>query len=89
MLFPEWPRVLQPSYPLSNGGGIQLSSIIPIALPIFLEPPVVEIEGGLPKVIVGILNQYLSNQLSTYELGNLIEKVRMDRLIANNSKAIM
>ena len=60
-----------------------------IALPIFLEPPVVEIEGGLLKVIVEILNQYLSNQLSTYELGNLIEKVRMDRLIANNSKAIM
>ena len=40
-------------------------------------------------MIVEILNQYLSNQLSTYELGNLIEKVRMDRLIANNSKAIM
>ena len=53
----------------------------------FLEPPVVEIEGGLPKEIIEILSNYLSNnQMSTHELGSKMEKFRMDRLTATSPK---
>jgi hypothetical protein len=52
-----------------------------------LEPPVVEIEGGLPKEIIEILSNYLSNnRMSTHELGSKMEKFRMDRLTANSPK---
>jgi hypothetical protein len=52
----------------------------------FLEPPVVEIEGGLPKEIVEILMRYLDNEVSTYELRSQIEKIRMVRLATNSPK---
>jgi len=53
----------------------------------FLEPPVVEIEGGLPKEIIEILSNYLSNnRMSTHELGSKMEKFRMDRLTATSPK---
>jgi len=53
----------------------------------FLEPSVVEIEGGLPKEIVEILSSYLNNELSTYEMGSQIEKIKMARLAASTPKA--
>jgi hypothetical protein len=52
----------------------------------FLEPPSVEIEGGLPKEIVEILTRYLNNELSTYDMGSQIERIRMDRLATNSPK---
>jgi len=52
----------------------------------YLDPLTVEIEGGLPKEIVELLTRYFSNELSTYDLGNQLEKVRMNRLMANNPK---
>jgi len=55
----------------------------------FLEPSAVEIEGGLPKEIVEILSRYLNNELSTYEMGSQIEKIRNVRLAANSPKVIM
>jgi len=45
----------------------------------FLEPPTVEIEGGLPKEIVGMLTRYLSNELSTMEFASEVEKIRLNR----------
>ena len=52
----------------------------------FLEPPTVEIEGGLPKEIVEILTRYLNNELSTYDLGSQIEKIKMVRLATTSPK---
>jgi integrase len=52
----------------------------------FLDPLAIEIEGGLPREIVDILTRYLNNELSTYELGGQMERIRMDRLTANNPK---
>jgi hypothetical protein len=54
----------------------------------FLDPLTVEIEGGLPKEIIEIVAKYLNNELSTMELGNQMEKVRMDRLTADNPKIV-
>jgi integrase len=45
----------------------------------FLEPPVVEIEGGLPKEVSEILTRYFSNELSTMEFANEIERIRLKR----------
>jgi len=52
----------------------------------FLEPPTVEIEGGLPKEIAEIVTQYLNDELSTYDLGTQIEKVKNARRVMNSPK---
>jgi integrase len=52
----------------------------------FLEPPIVEIEGGLPKEIIEIVTQYLNDELSTYDMGTGIEKVKNARRAMNNPK---
>ena len=54
----------------------------------FLEPPVVEIEGGIPRETVELLTRYLNNELSTYDFGNQMEKVRMERLMTSNPKIV-
>jgi len=45
----------------------------------FLNPPTVEIEGGLSKEIVDIVSAYLSGQTGTMELATQVEKVRLQR----------
>jgi len=52
----------------------------------FLDPLTIEIEGGLPKEIVDIVARYLNNELSTYDLGSQIEKIKNVRLSANIPK---
>ena len=52
----------------------------------FLDPLTVEIEGGLPKEIVDIVARYLNNELSTYDLGSQIEKIKNVRLSAHSPK---
>ena len=52
----------------------------------YLEPLTVEIEGGLPKEVFGMLTRYFSNELSTMEFANEIEKIRLKRAITASPK---
>jgi len=54
----------------------------------FLEPPVVEIEGGLPKEIVEMLTRYLNNELSSMELVSQVERIRLDRVATNSLRIV-
>lgn len=47
----------------------------------FLNPPTVELEGGLSKEVVDIVSAYLAGQLGTMELATQMEKVRLHRSV--------
>ncbi|MBU0624033.1 MAG: hypothetical protein KJ672_04220 [Candidatus Thermoplasmatota archaeon] len=44
-----------------------------------LEPPTVEIEGGLSKEVVSLVSAYLAGQTGTMELATQMEKIRLQR----------
>jgi len=44
-----------------------------------LDPPTVEIEGGLSKDVVSLVSAYLSGQTGTMELATQMEKIRQQR----------
>ncbi|MFH1579808.1 MAG: site-specific integrase [Thermoplasmatota archaeon] len=45
----------------------------------FLEPPTVELEGGLSKEVVSLVSAYLAGQTGTMEFATTMEKVRSQR----------
>jgi len=44
-----------------------------------LDPPTVEIEGGLLKEVVSLVSAYLAGQLGTMEFATTMEKLRLQR----------
>jgi len=46
-----------------------------------LEPPTVELEGGLSKEVVSIVSAYLAGQAGTMEFATQMEKVRLQRSV--------
>jgi len=44
-----------------------------------LDPPTVEIEGGLPKEVVGLVSTYLAGQIGTMESAAQMERLRLQR----------
>ena len=47
----------------------------------YLEPPTVELEGGLPKEVASIVGAYLAGQTGTMELATQMEKIRLQRSV--------
>ena len=45
----------------------------------FLEPPTVELEGGLSKEVVSLVGAYLAGQTGTMEFATTMEKVKLQR----------
>jgi integrase len=45
----------------------------------FLDPPTVELEGGLSKEVVSLVSAYVAGQLGTMELATQMEKMRLQR----------
>jgi integrase len=46
-----------------------------------LEPPTVELEGGLSKEVVSLVSTYLTGQLGTMEFATQMEKIRLQRSV--------
>lgn len=44
-----------------------------------LEPLSVEIEGGLPREVIGLVSTYLAGQMGTMEFANQMERLRLQR----------
>jgi len=44
-----------------------------------LEPPTVELEGGLSKEVVSLVSAYLAGQTGTMEFASMMEKMRLQR----------
>lgn len=44
-----------------------------------LDPPTVELEGGLPKEVVSLVSAYLAGQTGTMEFATTMEKIRLQR----------
>ena len=43
----------------------------------FLDPPTVELEGGLSKEVVSLVSAYLAGQTGTMEFATQMEKVKL------------
>ncbi len=46
-----------------------------------LEPPAMELEGGLSKEVVSLASAYLAGQIGTMEFATMMEKIRLQRSI--------
>jgi len=47
----------------------------------FLEPPTVELEGGLSKEMVSLVSAYLAGQIGIMELATQMERIRLQRSV--------
>jgi hypothetical protein len=50
-----------------------------------LDPPTVELEGGLSKEVVSLVSAYLAGQTGTMEFATSMEKMRLQRPIQQTS----